>query len=74
MNAENLINRLIQHFSWLYHNGQWQRWDLLTIAITALVLLLLAGRAQRKGSTDVKRMRGRSPMIGIRLAEHREGR
>ncbi len=47
MTVETFKDKLTQYFSWPYY-GQWEGWALLTIAITALVLLLLAARAQAK--------------------------
>ena len=70
MSVESFINRLTQCFSWLYYR-QWERWELLTIAIMALVLLSLVVRAKRKARTEVRQLRERSPIIGIRLAERR---
>ena len=68
MNVESLIYRFTQYFSWLYYR-QWEKWELLTIAITVLVLLLLLGGARRKARANLRRLQERSPIIGIRLAE-----
>jgi hypothetical protein len=51
MSVKDLANKLTQYFSWLYYQRQWTQWELLTIAITALVLLLLiANRRRKKGA------------------------
>jgi hypothetical protein len=72
MTIEGLINKLTQYSSWLYYR-QWGRWELPAVAIAVLVLLLLAVRTKRKVS-NVKQIRERSPIIGIRLAGRRARR
>jgi hypothetical protein len=73
MTVENLINRLAQCF-WLLYHRQWETWELLAIAITVLALLLLAGGARRQVGANMRRLRERSPIIGIRLAGRRARR
>lgn len=71
MSVEDLTNKLAQYFSWLYYQRQWAQWELLTIAITALVLLLLIAKRRRKKAARKKhtaRIREHSPIVGIRLA------
>jgi hypothetical protein len=70
MTVEGLLNRLTEYFSWLYYR-HWERWELLTIAIVAVAGLLLVVRAKRKARNVRKRTRERSPIIGIKLAQHR---
>ncbi|MGD8500849.1 MAG: hypothetical protein PVJ86_09395 [Phycisphaerales bacterium] len=67
MTVENLINRLAEYF-WLLYHRRWERWELLAIAIAVLALLLLAGGARRQARANTRRLRERSPIIGIRLA------
>ncbi|MGD8500391.1 MAG: hypothetical protein PVJ86_07070 [Phycisphaerales bacterium] len=50
MTVESITNRVTEYFSWPYY-GQWEGWILLGIAMMALVVLILAGRAQAR-STD----------------------
>jgi len=69
MSIERIIDRLTGFFSWLYYR-QWEAWELTAIAITALVILLLALRAHLKIAANEKRLRERSPLVGIRTAEH----
>jgi len=64
-----IINRLSEFFSWL-RNRQWERWELLAIAIAALAVLVLIVRAHLKVAANAKRFRERSPIVGIRMAKH----
>jgi hypothetical protein len=70
MAVETLIDKVTEFFSWLYYR-QWARWELMAVAITALVLLLLAGGARRRARANLKRLRERSPIVGINLAQRR---
>ena len=70
MTVEGLINRLTEFCSWLYYRP-WERWELLTIAIVAVAGLLLVVRAKLKAWNLKKRIREHSPIIGIKLAQHR---
>jgi chromosome segregation ATPase len=59
--------------SWLCYEHQWAKWELLTIAATALVLLLLIVRQLRKRTVTrayANQVRERSPIIGVKLADH----
>jgi hypothetical protein len=69
MTVEGIINRLSGYFSWLYYR-QWERWELLAIAIAASVILILIVRAHFKVAANAKRFRERSPIVGVRMAEH----
>jgi hypothetical protein len=69
MTVERIINRLSEYFSWLYYR-RWERWELLAIAIVALVVLILMVRAHFKVAANEKRLRERSPIVGVRMAEH----
>jgi hypothetical protein len=73
MTVENLINRLARYF-WLLYYRRWETWELLAIAITALALLLLMGGARRQARANIRRLRERSPIIGVRLAGRRARR
>jgi hypothetical protein len=67
---DDIINRLIQFFSWLF-NRQWEREEILITAIVALFLLLLLLIARRKARTRIRYVPpGYVPRttIGIRLA------
>lgn len=69
MTVKGITNRLSEFFSWLYHR-QWERWELLAIAIAASVLLIIIVRAHLKVAADKKRYRERSPIVGIRKEDH----
>ncbi len=69
MTVEGIIDRLSGVFSWLYYR-QWERWELLAIAIAALVVLILMARAHLKVTANAKRFRERSPIVGVRMAKH----
>jgi chromosome segregation ATPase len=63
--------------SWLCYEHQWAEWELLTIAITVLVLLLLIVRLHRKGMVRKARanqVRGRSSIKGIKISGHKRSR
>lgn len=73
----NFAEKFIEVVSWLCFEHQWQQWELLVIAGTALVLLLFLLRLLRKGRTaDVRtfELSERSPIIGVRLADHPRSR
>ena len=69
MTVDGIINRLSGFFSWLYYR-RWDRWELLAIAIAALVVLILMVRAHLKVAANAKRFRERSPIVGVRMAGH----
>ena len=69
MTVEGIIDRLTGFFSGLYYR-RWERWELLAIAIAALVVLILMVRAHFKVAANAKRFRERSPIVGVRMAEH----
>jgi hypothetical protein len=70
--VNSIISRLTQYSSWLY-NRHWERWEILTIAIVALALILLMARARRKAKINARHIQRYTPTIGIRLA-HRGAR
>ena len=69
MTLEGIINKLSGFFSWLYYR-RWERWELMAIAIAVSVTLLLIVRAHLKVAASEKRLRERSPIVGIGMAEH----
>lgn len=69
MTVERIVERLTGFFSWLYYR-RWERWELAAIAITALVILILIIRARLKVAANEKRLRERSPIVGVRMAHH----
>jgi hypothetical protein len=69
MTVEGIINRLSGYFSWLYYR-RWERWELLAIAIAVSVILILLVRAHFKVVANSKRLRERSPIVGVRMAGH----
>lgn len=75
--VRGFAEKFIQVVSWLCFEHQWKQWELLIIAGTALVLLLLLLRLLRGGRTDAVRAHElieRSPIIGVRLADQRYSR
>ena len=69
MTVEGIIDRLSEFFSWLYYR-RWERWELMAIAIAVLVVLILIVRAHLKVAANAKRLRDRSPIVGVRMAGH----
>jgi hypothetical protein len=68
--VNRIITRLTQFSSWLI-SRQWEREEILIIAIIALFLLLLVLRARRKAKTGIRYMPHSyvpRTTIGIRLA------
>jgi hypothetical protein len=77
MTVRSLAGRLIRFMSWLCYEHQWAEWELLTIAATALVLLLLIAMRLRKRTVRrayANQVRERSPIIGVKLADHQPSR
>lgn len=69
MAVERIINRLSGFFSELYYR-QWERWELMAIAITAAVILIMIVRAHLKVAANERRLRERSPIVGVKMAHH----
>jgi len=70
MTVESLMNRFTEYVSWLYFGREWARWELQTIAVTALILLLfilLQRRKAKAGRIVVKQIEKRSSSLGINL-------
>jgi len=75
MTVESLMNTFTQYVSWLYSGREWARWELLTVAITALVLLLLILVQRRKakaGKIVAQQVKKNSSTIGINLDTGKE--
>jgi chromosome segregation ATPase len=75
--VRSFAEKSIQVVLWLCFEHQWKQWELLIIAGTALLLLLLILRLLRKGRTveaQAYELSERSPIIGVRLADHRHSR
>ena len=73
MTVNNIIYKLTKYFSWLYFR-HWERRELLIIVLISLVLLLLIIWQHRKRATRnvyANRIRERSPIIGVKLADTR---
>jgi len=64
---DSIISRLTQYSSWLYYRN-WERWEILTIACAALVLISLVVKARRKARINARHRPQYAPTIGIRLA------
>lgn len=75
--VRGFVEKFIEVVSWLCFEHEWKQWELLIIAGTALLLLLLLLRLLRKGRTagaQAFELRERSPIIGVRLADHPHSR
>lgn len=79
MTVESLTNKLTEYVSWLYYGREWASWELLTVAMTALVLLLLIVRQRRKAKArkiitkqTKEHSREHSPTIGIKLDDSKK--
>lgn len=70
MTIDGIISRLSEFFSWLYHK-QWERWQLLAIAIATLVILIIIVKAHLNVAANKKRLRERSPIVGIQKADRK---
>ena len=69
MTVEGIINRLSEFVSGLYYR-QWKTWELMAIAIAVAVILILIVRAHLKVAANARRLRERSPIVGVRMAQH----
>jgi hypothetical protein len=69
MTVERIIDRLTEFFSWLYYR-RWETWELMAIAIVAAVILILIVKAHLKVAANEKRLKERSPIVGVRMAGH----
>ena len=70
MTVESLMNKFTQYVSWLYSQREWARWELLTVATTALVLLLfllIHRRRAKARRTEAKQIKRKHSTIGINL-------
>jgi len=70
MTVESLMNTFTEYVTWLYSQRQWARWELQTIAITALVLLLFILVHRRRTKTKkigTKQIAKKPSAIGIKL-------
>ena len=70
MGIEGIINRLAEFFSWLF-NKQWDKWELLAIVLLALVILLIIIKSHLNVAANKKRLRERSPIVGIQKEDRR---
>jgi hypothetical protein len=72
----SLVGKLRQFLSWLYYGHQWARWEILTIGIVVLGVLLLIVRQLRKRTIRrvyASQLPGQSPVIGVNLGSRRHG-
>ena len=69
MSIAHLINRLKQYFSLLYYR-RWEKWQLLTLALVALLPLLFLIRAKQKRRVRKKHKHDYAPVIGKKLNHH----
>lgn len=64
MVLQRLINRLSELFS-LLRKRQWEKWELIAIAIATLFILIIIVKARLNVAANKKRFRERSPIVGI---------
>jgi hypothetical protein len=69
MNVERIVDKFAGFFSWLYYR-RWEKWELAAIAIVALLILISIIRARLKVAASEKRLRERSPIVGVKMARH----
>jgi len=77
MTIDSFIRRLDRSFSWLYYKRQWAEWELIFIAIIAMLLLLWILRRQSNGAsrgTHAGQASKHAPIIGTKLADHHHNR
>lgn len=70
MTVESLMNTFTQYVRWLYSQREWARWELQTIALTAMVLLLFIlvyRRRSKAPRTKTKQIVKKPSTIGINL-------
>ena len=73
MTLDGITNRLSEFFSWLIHR-QWERWELLAIAVAALIILIIIVKAHLNVADNKKRIRERSPIVGVQKANRKKRR
>jgi chromosome segregation ATPase len=77
MIMRNLAGKFLRFMSWLCFEHEWARWELMIVAVVVLFLLLLILRLLRKETltrTVMGEVPERSPIIGLRLADHKVSR
>lgn len=77
MIVRDLAGKFIRLMSWLCFEHEWTQWELMTIAAGVLFLLLLILRLLRKETltrAEADELPERSPIIGLRLADHKRSR
>jgi len=73
MTVESLMNTFTKYATWLYSGREWARWELLTIGLTAMTLLLLILVHRRRAKNrktrkpEVKQIKRKPSTIGINL-------
>jgi len=66
----SLVSKLRQFLSWLYYEHQWESWEILTIGLVVLSVLLLIIRRQRKRAIRrvyANQLPESSAVIGVNL-------
>jgi hypothetical protein len=67
MTVESIISTFTRYSSWLY-NRNWERWEIVTIAIIALAVVFYIIAARRKARIQTRHTHQYRPVIGIKLA------
>jgi hypothetical protein len=77
MTVYSLLGDLIKFVSWLCFEHQWAKWELLTIAVIPLFLLLLILKLRRKRTVTgihTNKLQARSPIVGVKIVGHKQHR
>ena len=77
MTVESLMNTFTQYATWLYSQREWARWELLTVALAAMVMLLfiLVQRRRAKARRSVIKQFAKKPLtIGTNLDAGKKAR
>lgn len=77
MVVRDLAGKFVRLISWLCFEHEWARWELMIVAAAVLLLLVLILRLLRKETVvrvDGIEVPERSPIIGLRLADHKVSR
>lgn len=70
MAIEQIADRLVDYAEGLYYRN-WERWELLTLGLAVLLLLLMVVRAQRRASAKQKHLRERTPNRSLQKLQER---
>jgi len=73
----SVVSKIRQFLSWLYYEHQWERWEVLTIGVVVLAVVLLILRRQRNRAIRrlyASQLPEQSPVIGTNLGDRKRSR